>query len=346
MKSVRLEDHLVALLLAQLGSAARRDLTLLPVVDVLRQDRLIFGKGTAALDRLAQAMAAQGTLGGAMAQVPGVFSAETAALVQAAEARGELAQTLSVLAEDYQRRSEGRIGLSSALGIPAALLGTAAVVTIVLLVFVVPAFKEVFNSFGAELPGPTLFFIAISDVFVAIAPFVLLAAVVAGVAWWRRKLPEHWRRALVSAPLALPALRRFVSFREVRRLVLWLQHFGDDLQMRRAALQHLEASTWSAVGHDIGQVRASLDKGAPLSEALGSVALFPAIVSAMARLGERSGMAESLAVLDEFAQNEEAVAYRRLRTSLTFWSYWVAGMTMGLLLLSLYLPIFKLGSIV
>ena len=278
------------------------------------------------------------------------FDALYCNLVAVGEVAGMLDTMLERLANYLEKSEALRITVRTALVYPAAILGIAVLVLVLILVFVVPAFQNIFASFGAELPWLTRCVIALSESLQEYGLHFLLALL--GLSWWLRRLVQkhmHWQRYLHSALLRMPiagTLTRNACTARWTRTLATLFAAGVPLT---EALEAVEGVT----GHLLFQaatqdIQAQLIQGRALSQGLESTkGLFPSMVVQMCAIGEESGALDHmLEKTAEHYEHEVDSTVARLSTLLEPFIMVVLGLLIGGLVMALYLPIFQLGQVV
>jgi type IV pilus assembly protein PilC len=270
-------------------------------------------------------------------------------LVGAGEAAGILDDLLDRLAT-YKEKMQAIISkIKSALFYPVSILGVAAIVVAVIMVFVVPAFKQVFSSFGADLPGPTLVVMAISDFTVTywyIVFGVPAAAIYFFLQSWKRsqKIQFFMDRLLLKVPIFGPVVRKATIAR-------WLRTLST---MFAAGVPLVEAldSVGGASGNIVyllatKKIQSEVSTGTSLTAAMGNANVFPNMVIQMASIGEESGSLD--AMLGKSADIYEAEvddAVEGLSSLMEPMIMVILGVIIGGLVVAMYLPIFKLGQVV
>jgi len=276
-----------------------------------------------------------------------VFGPETVAFIAGAEGENSLAGAFATLADDCERRQHLRVGLPLPLLWPLFLLGLLFVVVSLLMIFVIPSFKQVFASFGADLPGPTLVVIALSDLLAAYGwiAAVLVIAVVLGIAALRRR--PGVGAAIDRWPLVIPGMRRTLTAPLASRLAALLAGasanripFVTAVAYLRSTLcnQHLR-ELLAGLGRDVEQ-------GMPLAEAWRRQPSLPRRVARMIDIGERSG--RLAVVLERAARMHGAEGIKAIavfRQALFVTTYILTGVIVGLMVIAMYLPIFAMGSL-
>ncbi|MGE0313042.1 MAG: type II secretion system F family protein [Lautropia sp.] len=270
-------------------------------------------------------------------------------LVGAGEQAGILDDLLDRLAT-YKEKMEAIKGkIKSALFYPISVLVVAFVVVAVIMLFVVPAFKSVFTSFGADLPAPTLAVMAISDYFTSY--WYLIFGGIGGSIYffmhaWRRspKMQMVMDRALLKAPIFGDVIRKATIAR-------WLRTLST---MFAAGVPLVEAldSVGGASGNIVYQlatkkIQQEVSTGTSLTIAMQNANVFPNMVLQMAGIGEESGSIDSmLSKSADIFEREVDDAVDSLSSLLEPLIMVVLGVLIGGLVVAMYLPIFKLGQVV
>jgi len=289
------------------------------------------------------------SLSSAFRKHPLYFDALYCNLVEAGEAAGILETLLERLAVYQEKTLEIKRKIKSALIYPVAVLVVAFVVVAVIMIFVIPAFKEVFTSFGADLPAPTLFVMAVSEVFVAY--WWLIFGIIIGGSYfflqsWRRS--EKMQKAMDRLLLRVPVFGSLVYKSAVAR---WTRTLAT---MFAAGVPLVEAldSVGGAAGNAVfaeatEQIQKDVSTGTALTTSMQSTGLFPVMVLQMAGIGEESGSLDHmLSKAAEIFEAEVDEAVKGLSSLLEPIIIVVLGTVIGGIVVSMYLPIFKIGQVV
>lgn len=287
-------------------------------------------------------------LGETMRQFPDEFDRLTCALVEAGEQGGILDTILLRLCVYKEKALSLKAKIKSAMVYPIAILVVSFIVTAILMIFVIPVFGDMFADFGAELPAPTQITIAVSNVFVAYwyvvvgAPILLVMAV----------------RAIYTTPKG-----RY----QMDKLLLVLPVLGDVLRKASVARFCRTFSTLSAAGVPIlesldtvaetaGNVvieevilssKESISQGQTLTAPLEASKIFPLMVTQMISIGEQTGSLEDmLGKIADFYEEEVDTAVDNMQQLMEPIIMAFLGVVIGGLVISMYLPIFKMASIV
>lgn len=270
-------------------------------------------------------------------------------LVGAGEQAGILEDLLTRLAIYKEKTLAIKAKIKSALTYPIAILSIAFIVTAVIMIWVVPAFKEVFTSFGADLPGPTLVVMAISDFFVTNWYFIfggIFGALYFFIQSWRRSLEmqRFMDRILLQAPIFGVVIRKATIARWTRTLATM---FSAGVPLVEA-LDSVGGASGNAVYLDATiKIQTEVTTGTSLTVAMQNSGVFPSMVTQMVAIGEESGALDGmLGKVADFYEEEVDEAVANLSALMEPLIMAILGVIIGGLVVAMYLPIFKLGSVV
>jgi len=289
------------------------------------------------------------SLSQAFRKYPLYFDSLFCNLVGAGEQAGILDDLLDRLATYKEKMQAIKGKIKSALFYAVAVLVVAFIVVAVIMLFVVPAFKNVFSSFGADLPAPTLMVIALSDFFVEY--WYLVFGTIGGGLYF---LLQAWRRSpkvqmiVDRTMLKLPI---FGSVVEKATIARWLRTLST---MFAAGVPLVEAldSVGGASGNHVylmatKKIQQEVSTGTSLTVAMQNSSVFPNMVLQMSSIGEESGSLDSmLAKAADIFEREVDDAVESLSSLLEPLIMVVLGTLIGGLVVAMYLPIFKLGQVV
>ena len=270
-------------------------------------------------------------------------------LVEAGEQAGVLETLLDKIATYKEKTESLKAKIKKALFYPMAVITVAILITAIIMIFVIPQFKDLFSSFGADLPAFTRVVITISD-FVAAYWWLILGVVVAVVVTasniWKRspKFRETLDRILLKVPV-IGAIMHKAALARFCRTTATMFAAGVPLV---EALQSVAGATGSAVYEKAVLVmRDDVATGQSLQLAMRQQGLFPHMVIQMVTIGEESGaLDDMLAKVADFYEEEVDNAVDALSSLLEPLIMVVLGTVIGGLVVALYLPIFQLGSVV
>ncbi len=280
---------------------------------------------------------------------PAQFDSLYCNLVSAGETSGMLDGILDRLATYKEKILALKAKIKSALFYPIAVITVAIVVTWVIMVFVIPAFKKVFTSFGANLPAPTLFVMAISDFFVAywwLMLGVIFASLFTFFLLLRRS--ETFRYAVDRIKLKIPIVGPIVEKATIAR---WTRTLATMFAAGVPLVESLDAVA-GASGNAVfvegtHKVQNEVSTGTSLTNAMHNTGLFPSMVLQMTQIGEESGALDNmLSKVAEFYEREVDDAVGALTSLLEPVIIVFLGVVIGGLVVAMYLPIFKLGQVV
>ncbi len=239
--------------------------------------------------------------------------------------------------------------IKSALIYPIAVLVVAFVVLSVIMIFVIPAFKEVFTSFGADLPTPTLIVIAISEFFVAYW-WAIFGVIGGGVYFflqsWKRSV--GMQRAMDRLLLRVPVFGSLVNKSAVARWTRTLSTMFAAGVPLVEALDSVGGASGNAVFADATEkIQRDVSTGAALTTSMQSTGVFPTMVLQMCAIGEESGaLDQMLGKAAEFYEDEVDEAVKGLSSLMEPFIIVILGTLIGGIVVAMYLPIFKLGQVV
>ena len=270
-------------------------------------------------------------------------------LVNAGEQSGALETMLDKLATYKEKVEALKAKVKKALFYPIAVLVVAFVVTVILLVFVVPQFEELFQSFGADLPALTQMVIGLSE-FMQSWWWVIAGGIAGSVYLFLRikktspKLQVAWDRLALKAPVVGEITTKSAIARFSRTLET-MSAAGVPLV---EAMDSVAGATGNIIYHDASlKIKDEVSQGTQMQTAMRNTGLFPNMVIQMVSIGEEAGSLDAmLAKVADFYETEVDNAVDALTSLLEPIIMAVLGVLVGGLIIAMYLPIFKLGSVV
>src|SRR6266705_1067575 len=333
----------VTLFTRQLATMLKSGVPMLQAFDIV-----IKGGGNPSLARMLNDIRTDVETGTSLSQAfrkyPGHFDALYCNLVAAGEQAGILDTLLDRLATYMEKILGIKSKIKSALFYPIAIVVVAFIITAVIMIFVIPAFKEVFTSFGADLPAPTLFVMGLSNFFVNYW-YIIFPAVIGGV-WgffelWRRSIPVqvYMDRLMLKVPVFGDLIKKSTIARWTRTLSI----------MFAAGVPLVEAleSVGGASGNYVyavatKEIQRKVSTGTSLTASMQESNVFPNMVVQMVSIGEESGALDSM--LGKVADFFDAVD--ALTSLMEPMIMVVLGVLIGGMVIAMYLPIFKIGQAV
>jgi len=345
-KKIRPKD--IAIFTRQLATMMKAGVPLLQSFDIVGR-----GNANVSVTKLLNDVRADvetGTsLSAAFRKFPKYFNDLYCNLVEAGEAAGILEELLDRLATYMEKTEAIKSKIKSTLMYPISVVVVAFVVVAVIMIFVIPAFKQVFSSFGADLPAPTLLVMAISEFFVSY--WWLIFGVTGGgiyffVQAWKRneRIQAVMDRVLLRVPIFGKLIEKSCIARWTRTLATMfaagvpLVEALDSVGGASGNFVYLSATT---------KIQQEVSTGTSLTAAMSNADIFPSMVIQMTAIGEESGSIDHmLSKAADFYESEVDDMVAGLSSLLEPIIIVFLGVIIGGIVVSMYLPIFKLGQVV
>ena len=345
-KAIKPKD--IAIFTRQLATMMKAGVPLLQAFDIV-------GRGnpnvsvTKLLNDIRTDVETGSSLSAAFRKYPLYFNALYCNLVEAGEAAGILEALLDRLAIYMEKTEAIKSKIKSALMYPISVLVVAFVVVAVIMIFVIPSFKSVFTSFGADLPGPTLFVMYISEVFVAW--WWLIFGGVGGSVYffmqaWKRseKMQKVMDRLMLKMPIFGVLVEKSCIARWTRTLSTM---FAAGVPLVEAMDSVGGASGNTVYGDATAKIQQEVSTGTSLTTAMTNANLFPSMVLQMCSIGEESGSIDHmLGKAADFYEAEVDEMVAGLSSLMEPIIIVFLGTLIGGIVVSMYLPIFKMGQVV
>lgn len=288
-------------------------------------------------------------LGKSFSKYPKYFDRFYCNLVSAGESGGVLESLLDKLAVYKEKTQAIKKKVKTALTYPIAIIVVAIALIFIMMMFVLPAFKEVYANMGAELPGLTQLVMNLSDLFVDYGwiMIILLIASAFGLYKLHEKSPTFQKR-IDALILRLPIFGTIVRKATIAR---WARTTST-LFAAGVPLVEVLDSVAGASGNILYEeatqdIRAKVTQGLSLTSSMQSTDMFPNMVIQMAAIGEESGsLDDMLNKAAEFYEDEVDNSVSRLSALMEPIIMVVLGSLIGILLIAMYLPLFNLGNVV
>ena len=347
-KGGKVSEKDVSLFTRQMATMMKAGVPLLQAFDIVGKGHANPAVGKLLMD-LKTEVETGSSLATAFRKYPLYFDALYCNLVAAGEQAGILETLLDRLATYKEKTLAIKAKIKSALFYPIAIIVVAFIITAVIMIFVIPAFKQVFTSFGADLPAPTLFVMAISDYFVKFW-YLIFGGIGGGVygflSLWKRSVPVQifMDRLMLRAPV-------FGHLIKISTIARWTRTLST---MFAAGVPLVEAldSVGGASGNYIyvmatKEIQQKVSTGTSLTVAMQESNVFPSMVIQMVSIGEESGALDSmLSKVADFFEAEVDDAVEALQSLMEPMIMVVLGTLIGGMVVAMYLPIFKLGQAV
>ncbi len=344
----RVTEKDVTLFTRQLATMMKAGVPLLQSFDIVGR-----GHSNPSMQRLLAEIKADIEKGSSLTQAfgrhPLYFDALFCNLVGAGESAGILEGVLDRLAIYKEKILAIKSKIKSALFYPVSIIVVAFAITAIIMIFVIPAFKELFSSFGADLPMPTLIVMSISDFFVRWW-WAIFGVIGGGIyalllAWKRsRKVQMFMDRLMLKLPI-------FGAVIEKATIARWTRTLATMFAAGVPLVEALE-SVGGASGNQVfveatQKIRGEVATGTSLTVAMQNSGRFPNMVLQMAAIGEESGSLDSmLNKVADFFEAEVDDAVEALSSLMEPVIMVVLGTLIGGMVVAMYLPIFKMGQVV
>ena len=343
-----ISDKDITLFTRQLATMMKSGVPLLQAFDIVAK-----GHSNPRVSRLLLDIKTEVETGSSLKQAfekhPLYFDALYCNLIGAGEAAGILDSLLDRLATYKEKILAIKSKIKSALFYPLSIIVVAFVITAIIMIFVIPAFKQVFTSFGADLPGPTLFVMAVSDFFVEYwyAIFGGIGGAVYGFFWtWKRseKMQIFMDRVMLRIPVFGDLVRKSSIARWTRTLATM---FAAGVPLVEALDSVAGASGNYEYFVATKKIQSEVATGSSLTSSMQGTDVFPNMVIQMVAIGEESGALDSmLSKVADFFEQEVDDAVEALSSLMEPMIMVVLGTLIGGMVIAMYLPIFKLGAVV
>ena len=285
----------------------------------------------------------------AFLKFPLYFDALYCNLIGAGEAAGILDALLERLATYMEKTQALKSKIKSALFYPISIIVVAFLITAVIMIFVIPAFKELFEGFGAKLPAPTLVLMGISDVFVNYW-YLIFGGIGGGLYaffyFWKRskKMQDIMDSLLLKLPVFGPLIRKATIARWTRTLATM---FAAGVPLVES-LDSVAGAAGNAVYFNATKViQREVSTGSSLTAAMQNTEVFPSMVLQMCAIGEEAGSLDAmLSKVADFYEAEVDDAVAAISSLMEPVIMVVLGTLIGGMVIAMYLPIFKMGEVI
>ena len=338
----------IALFTRQMATMMKAGVPLLQAFDIV-------GKGhtNAAVARLLMAIKTEVETGSSLKQAfekhPLYFDALFCNLVGAGEQAGILETLLDRLATYKEKMLAIKSKIKAALFYPTSIIVVAFVITAVIMIFVIPAFKSVFASFGADLPAPTLLVMTISEYFVDYWYIIFGGIGGGGYAFF-----YIWKRSVKMQIVMDRVMLRIPVFGDLIRkssIARWTRTLSTMFAAGVPLVEALESVAGAAGNYEYyvatKKIQGEVSTGSSLTSSMQGTDVFPSMVIQMVQIGEEAGSLDAmLSKVADFFEAEVDDAVEALSSLMEPIIMVILGTLIGGMVVAMYLPIFKLGAVV
>jgi len=344
----KITERDLAIFTRQLSTMLRAGVPLMQCFDIVAR-----GHGNPSMARLLNDIRTDVETGTSLNQAfrkfPTYFDPLFCNLVAAGEQAGILETLLDRLASYKEKTLALKGKIKKAMFYPLTIILVAILITLIIMYFVIPTFKTVFTSFGADLPTPTLVVIAMSD-FVVNYWYILLIAIL-GVPYF---VYQAWRRSpsfqmlvdrmLLKPPVIGELLQKASIARWCRTLATT---FAAGVPLVEALDSVGPASGNSVYREATKQIQTEVNVGTSLAQAMQNTSVFPSMAVQMTSIGEESGSLDSmLSKVADYYEREVDETVDAISSLIEPMIMVVLGVIIGGIVIAIYLPIFKLGAVI
>ncbi len=344
----KITDKDITLFTRQLATMMKSGVPLLQSFDIVSK-----GHSNPAVSRLLIDIKTEVETGSSLKQAfekhPLYFDALFCNLVGAGEAAGILDSLLDRLATYKEKILAIKSKIKSALFYPVSIIIVAFVITAIIMIFVIPAFKQVFTSFGADLPGATLFVMAVSDFFVRYWYAIFGGIFGSGYAFfWTWKRSQKMQIFMDRVMLRIPVFGDLVRKSSIAR---WTRTLSTMFAAGVPLVEALDSVAGASGNYEYyvatKKIQSEVATGSSLTSAMQGTEVFPNMVIQMVSIGEESGSLDGmLSKVADFFEQEVDDAVEALSSLMEPMIMVVLGTLIGGMVIAMYLPIFKLGAVV
>ena len=345
-RSKKITEKDIALFTRQFATMLKSGVPLLQSFDIVAK-----GHSNPAVGQLLTDVKNDVSSGSSLAQAfskrPVYFDALFCNLVNAGEQAGILDGVLERLADYKEKILAIKSKIKSALFYPAAIMVVAFIITAIIMIFVIPVFADLFKSFGADLPAPTLVVMAMSSFFVSY--WWAIFGIAIGGTWfffysWKRS--KKMQNTIDRLSLKLPV---FGELLEKSAIARWSRTLSTMFAAGVPLVDALDSVAGAAGNqvyfHATKRIQGEVSTGTNLTSAMQNTSLFPSMVTQMVQIGEESGQLDSmLGKVADYYDREVDDIVERMSALLEPIIMVILGVLIGGLVIAMYLPIFKMGQ--
>jgi len=344
-KQVSLKD--LAVMTRQLSTMISAGLSLLRALTILA-DQTENKKLAEVLGKVSHDVEVGSSLSDAMAKYPIEFPPLMVNMVRAGEVGGFLDSALDSVAMNFEKEAKLRSTIKSAMAYPVMVLALSGVAVVLMLLFIVPVFKTMFEGLGSELPLPTQALVTLSNAMVYVLPIGVVVFLVFSVWWRKNKNTDAVLRVIDPIKLKVPVFGALNKKIAVARFTRNLSNMiGAGVPILQALAIVGETSGNWVIGQAAKRVADSVRQGKSIAGPLADEPVFPPMVVQMISVGEDSGSLEvMLSKVSDFYDAEVQATTEALTSLIEPLLIAFLGVVVGGMIVALYLPIFSIATVV
>lgn len=344
-KRVGLKD--LAVLSRQAATMVAAGLSLLKTLSILAE-QTENKKLKTTLSSVARDVEVGFALSDALGKHPRIFPPLMINMIRAGEIGGFLDGALNTIAVNYEKEAKLREQIKSAMTYPVMVLCMSVVAVIVMLIFIVPIFQQMFEGMGSGLPLPTMMLVWLSQSMVVVVPVGVIVGVAFSIWWNANKHTERVRKFVDPLKLKLPVFGKLIAKIAITR---FCRNLADMVKAGVPILQALnivgEASGNWVIENAAHNVANSVRVGKSLSGPLSEESVFPPMAAQMIAVGEDAGALDTmLSKVADFYDDEVKATTESLTSIIEPLLIAFLGVVVGGMVVALYMPIFSMISVV
>ncbi|MBG6238956.1 type IV pilus assembly protein PilC [Mycetocola sp. CAN_C7] len=268
-------------------------------------------------------------------------------MVKAGETGGFLDKALDTVAKNFEKESELRNSIKSAMTYPIVVVGMVVLAVAGMLIFIVPVFKDMFEGMGGSLPLPTQILVTLSEQMIWLGPVIVVGSIVGSIWWKKNKHTVAVRKALDPLKLKMPVFGMLMTKLAVAR---FSRNFADMIGAGVPILQSLqivgETSGNYVIEEALKKVQDSVRQGKSIATPLAEESVFPPMVIQMVAVGEDSGaLQQMLDKIADFYDQEVKTMTDQLTSLIEPLLIAFLGIVVGGMIVALYLPVFNIATL-
>ncbi len=287
-----------------------------------------------------------GSLSDSFARHPVDFPPLMINMIRAGETGGFLDGALESLAVNYEKEAKLRSAIKSAMAYPVMVLVMSFVAVLLMLIFIVPVFKNMFDGLGSQLPAPTQALVTISENMIWIAPVLAVLLIVGGLWWGKNKNTDAVRKVIdplkIKAPVFGQLVRKIAIARFTRNFANMIS--GGVPILTSLAVVGETSGNW-VIAQATARIAESVRTGQSITKPLADEPVFPPMVVQMMAVGEDSGSLDTMLVkIADFYDSEVEAMTEALTSLIEPLLIAFLGVVVGGMIVALYLPIFNIAT--
>lgn len=343
----KVKEKDIVIFTRQLATMIDAGLPLVQCLEILsnQTDNKVFAK---AIAEIRSDVEAGSTYADALKKHPKIFDDLYVNMVAAGEAGGILDTILNRLAKYIEKAMKLKKQIKGAMIYPSTIVSVAVIVITVLMIWVIPTFASIFTDMGGALPLPTQIVIGASHFMKSNIIYMAIGAIVFGFLFRAYYRTQKGRRVIDHLALKLPVLGDLIQKASVANFTRTLGTLiSSGVPILEALIIVARTAGNKVIEEAILFARQSISEGKTIAEPIGKAKVFPPMVVQMIAVGETTGALDAmLSKIADFYDDEVDAAVAALTSLLEPMLMIFLGVTIGFIVVAMYLPIFKLGSVV